>query len=184
MENTFLFGCIARWDPQKDHKSLLQALKIASNNSTKNFLLLLIGPDMSYDNIELCKLIQPVKNSVRLLGKLESINTAFSSLDVHILSSLGESFPNVVAESMACKTPCIVTDVGDASFIVGHTGWVVPPSNPKLLAETILNVLEESKNLTFWEKKREDCRDRIYKNFTLSKMVTEYNNLWSNKLFI
>jgi glycosyltransferase involved in cell wall biosynthesis len=179
-ENTFLFGCIARWDPQKDHNSLLKALKTVINDSNgRDFLLLLIGPEMSYDNIELCKLINPVKNNVRLLGKIDNINNAFSALDVHVLSSLGESFPNVVAESMACKTPCIVTDVGDASFIVGKTGWVVPPSDPKLLADAILNVLELSNNPKYWENMRQDCRNRISENFSLPKMVAEYNNIWS-----
>ena len=75
-----------------------------------------------------------------------------NGLDIYIQSSsYGEGFPNVVAESMACGTPSIVTDVGDASFIVSKTGWVVPPNNPIKLAKAIEMALSEfsTKN---WKK--------------------------------
>ena len=67
---------------------------------------------------------------IKLLGQTNNISQVMNGLDIHLLSSsYGEGFPNVVAEAMACGTPCIVTNVGDTAFVVGKTGWVVPPNN-------------------------------------------------------
>lgn len=175
-----LLGCIARWDRQKDHRTLIRAIEILEEKQFEvPFLLLLIGTKMTYENAELCDLISQCKNKVVLLGAFENIRNAFNCIDIHILSSLGESFPNVVAESMACETPNIVTNVGDASYIVGETGWVVPPSNPYLLSKSITHAIHEFGNSTKWEERRRNSRKRIVENFSLKKMVSHYNNLWS-----
>ena len=102
-----------------------------------------------------------------------------NELDIHILpSAYGEGFPNVVAEAMACETPCIVTDVGDSSFIVGNTGWVTPPNNPNLLAKTIYAAISEL-GTDNWDLRRKDARLRIEKNFNIINIVESYNELWN-----
>ena len=102
-----------------------------------------------------------------------------NGIDIFVQSSsYGEGFPNVVAESMACGTPCVATDVGDARIIIGDTGWIVPPKNPHKLAKAIETAINEIKT----KKKSKisyKARLRIKKNFEIMKMINSYNKLWS-----
>ena len=106
-----------------------------------------------------------------------SISEVMNGIDFHVLSSITEGFPNVLAESMACGTPCITTDVGDARFIVGKNGWVVDSNNPEKLANAIEKALIElrSKN---WKKRCNNGILRIRKKFHIVNLLNLYNKLW------
>jgi glycosyltransferase involved in cell wall biosynthesis len=85
---------------------------------------------------------------VHLLGERDDTARLFAAFDVTCCSSSwGEGFPNVIGESMACGTPCVVTDVGDAPAAVGQTGVVVPPRNPEALGQAILQLLSLAPDL-------------------------------------
>ena len=175
-----MIGTVARFDPQKDHMHLLNALAILSAKNI-DFFCILVGPDVNKDNLKLVSSIQKLKlaDRVKLLGSFNNIPLIMNELDIHILpSAYGEGFPNVVAEAMACETPCIVTDVGDSSFIVGNTGWVTPPNNPNLLAKTIYAAISEL-GTDNWDLRRKDARLRIEKNFNIINIVESYNELWN-----
>ena len=139
---------------------------------------------MDQNNIELISEIKKLKlsNHVKLLGQKDNISEVMNGLDVHVLSSsYGEGFPNVVAESMACGTPCIVTDVGDSAFIVDKTGWVVPPKNSIKLSKAIEKALYE-KSTVKWNKRCNKARLRVKENFSIGKMIKLYNKVW-NKVY-
>ena len=179
-KNVPLIGNVARYDPQKDHLNLLNALSLIREKNT-NFFCVLVGSNVDQNNIDLISEIKKLKLSehIKLLGQHDNIPKVMNGLDIHVLSSsYGEGFPNVVAESMACGTPCIVTDVGDSALIVGKTGWVVPPKNSIKLAKAIEKALYE-KNTSEWNKRCNKARLRVKENYNISKMVRLYNNVWS-----
>ena len=175
-----LIGNVARYDKKKDHLNLLNALSLIRAKNV-NFFCTLVGSNIDKNNLSLVSEIKRLKlsNSVKLLGQSDNILQVMNGLDIFVQSSsYGEGFPNVVAESMACGTPCVVTDVGDAGLIVGKTGWIVPPNNPNNLAKAIEKALNEmgTKN---WNKRCYKTRLRIKENFNISKMLQSYNEVWS-----
>ena len=114
---------------------------------------------------------------VHLLGIRKDILTVMNGIDLFMLSSISEAFPNVLNEAMACGTPCITTDVGDSGLIVIKTGWVVEPKDPKALANAHQALKEKQLNNESWGQRKDACRQRIIENFTFEKMIKKYKSL-------
>jgi len=179
-KSTILIGNVSRYDPKKNHLILLNALSLIRSKNV-NFFCVLVGSKITQNNIELISLIKKLKLSkyVKLLGETDNIAEIMNGLDIYVQSSTyGEGFPNVVAEAMSCGVPCVVTDVGDSSFIVGKTGWIVPPNNVSKLANTILRALNE-KSSRKWSVRCDKARSRIKEKFGIMRMTKSYNKIWS-----
>lgn len=67
------------------------------------------------------------------------------SLDVFVLASRGEGFPNLLVEAMACGCAVIATDVGAVPFIITDRtdGLLVPPNDPQRLAAAISSLTQD-----------------------------------------
>lgn len=175
-----LLGMVARFDPQKDHLNLIAALGLLKQNG-HDFRCALVGGGMTEANADLLAWLDAhqVRDRVLLLGQRNDIPAVMNALDVHVLSSLGESFPNVLCEAMACGTPCVTTDVGDAALIVGDTGWVVPANSADSLAHAMSDALgQRLADLAAWKQRQAAARQRILDHFSIEKMVESYNKVW------
>ena len=182
ISDNFLIGNVARYNPQKDHKNLLLALKKVKDKSNQKWNCILVGANLDEANSELLGLVHELglADNVRLVGRRNDIPAIMNAIDLFVLSSaFGEAFPNVLNEAMACGTPCATTDIGDASLIVGDTGWSVPTHSPNALAVAIIRAMDEKQlNGSAWENRRSLSRERIVGNFSLEKMIAKYELVW------
>lgn len=179
-ENVVLLGMVGRYDPLKDHTNLLAALSQLKHQF--DFKCLLVGKDLSATNNELISEIekQELQSHVVLLEQRNDIPAIMNALDLHILSSSSEAFPNVIAEAMACGTPCVSTDVGDAALIVGEAGWVVPAQDSRQLASAITQALTLKQDSLKWLELQNQARNRILEHFSIETMINKYHDVWNS----
>lgn len=180
-EKTFLLGMVGRYDPQKDHLNLLKALEIIIS-VYPDVCCVLVGSNLDSTNMALLEKIRSynlIKN-VKLLGQQTDVPAVMNGLDLHVLSSaFGEGFPNVVAEAMACSTPCVSTNVGDALEIIGDPDLCVPVRDEGALAKVIISLIKQwTESPEGWLSRKDSCSERISKEYSLKKMADEYRGYW------
>lgn len=179
-----LLGMVGRFDPLKDHENLFRALALLKQGGN-DFRCVLAGAGVDRGNALLIEVLKDLglQDEVLLLGPRTDIPAFMNALDVHVLSSCSEAFPNVLAEAMACGTPCVTTDVGDAAVIVGDAGWIVPPSNSRALADALGEALNSLSHAENWACLQKKARQRIAENFQIATMVERFNNVWNSEDF-
>lgn len=132
-------GHVGRLDPMKDHPTFLQAAgRLAARHADLRFVCVGDGP-ADYRR-RLGDLARELGLADRIVwaGTCHDMPAAYNAFDVAVSSSaFGEGFPNVVAEALACGVPAVATDVGDAAEVVGPDGLLVPPGDPKRLADAV-----------------------------------------------
>ena len=178
-EKKCVLGMVGSFKPFKDHKNLLNALSIVKSRGHL-FECWLVGSGVTRENHKLLNWIneRDLAGHIVLLGQRDDVPAVMNAIDLHVLSSTTEGFPNVVAEAMACGTPCVVTEVGDAPHIVGDTGWTVPRHDSEALADAMEIAIKEMSNAHDWEQRGKAARARIEQNFSIERMVAAYVSVW------
>ena len=175
--NVPLVGLFARFDSQKNIFGFVQAARrIHISKPEVNFIL--VGSGIDKENVTLYNWIihNKLEKVVHLLGKRDDVPHLMSIIDLLISSSDGESFPNVIGEAMACNVPCVVTNVGDCSEIVGNTGRVVNAGDMKNLADSALELLELSKIEK--DKLGEMARNRVIAHYEIGAIAGRYQDVY------
>jgi len=172
-----LVGMTARFHPQKDHKTFLEAANLIVSK-VPNVQFVLCGTNIDESNEKLAAWISEfsLEEKVLLLGERRDMPKVMGALDLLMLSSAyGESFPNVIAEAMSCEIPCVATDVGDSAFIIGDSGLIVPAENPHALGEAAVILLTNNAERIKLGKK---ARIRIQNEFSIETISKEYEKLF------
>lgn len=178
-DDATLIGLVGRYHPHKDHGTFMEAAgQVLKSRPDTHFLL--CGDGIDGANGELLERIQHAGSmaNFHLLGRRDDLPTIQASLDVAVSSSLTEGFPNVIGEAMSCGVPCVVTDSGGSSEVVGDTGRVVPCGDAKALADACLEILKMPHEHR--HRLGDLARQRIVTQFSLERATECYADLWQN----
>lgn len=172
----------ARWHPDKDHETFFKALDNLEGQFRNNLKIFLAGSDIDSNNNKLVSLLKKYKifENVFLLGEVENMRRLYNAADVTILTSVTESFPNTLGESMLCATPCISSDVGDVRDLLGDFGWIFPVKNYLALSDLIYEI-GSLKNKKEWKKIKMGCQKKIEHNYSWDVVIKKYADLWSKE---
>jgi glycosyltransferase involved in cell wall biosynthesis len=139
-----LVGVVARLEPEKGHRVLLEAWPSVLQ-AFPTARLAIVGEGSQARVLR--KLARSLKatGSVTFTGRREDVSSVTADLDVSVLPSLREAQGISILEAMARRVPVVATAVGGIPEVVtdGIDGLLVPPADPAALAAAISKLLAD-----------------------------------------
>lgn len=176
---------VGRMIPRKDARNIVRALTLLSRWKEQHLLpgpplpplrLLLVGgqteePDpIATPEIGVLQNLareSGVAQNVTFVGKrpLQELRYFYSAGDVAVTTPWYEPFGLTPLEAMACGRPVIGSAVGGIRFTIKHgeTGFLVPPSQPEMLATRLYQLLSQP---DLRERMGQAARLRVERAFT------------------
>ncbi len=176
-KNDIVIGYAGRFDSNKNHIGFLRAL--TNIKYLESIRILMCGTGVDSSNNQLSDKIHDfgLSGKVVLLGCLQDMPKFYRCIDLYVSSSISEGFPNTVAEAMSCGVPCVVTDVGDSTEIVGDAGVTVAVNDDHAMAKAIDECLQLMQT-SFWQQRKIAARERIKAHFSVQRMAAAYAALY------
>ncbi|NSL52270.1 N-acetyl-alpha-D-glucosaminyl L-malate synthase BshA [Calidifontibacillus erzurumensis] len=160
---------------------VVEAFAIIENHIKAKLLLVGDGPEFTV----VCKKVKELglTDRVHFLGKQENIEEILSISDLMLLLSEKESFGLTLLEAMACKVPCIGTNIGGIPEVIedGQTGFICELGDIKDVAEKAVILLS---NDDLYEKMSNQAYLRTKNLFNASKIVDQYEQIYYRSLMM
>jgi glycosyltransferase involved in cell wall biosynthesis len=169
----FVLGSVGRLDRQKGLDLVVDALP-----SIPDAFALLVGDGPERDVLLRRAAAAGVAGRLRITGWRQDARDFLTALDVFVLPSRFEGFPQAVVEAMLAERPVVASDVGSVSEAVvhGETGLLVPPNDARALAEAVRRLQDDPE---LRRKMGIRARERALQEFSLSQMARAYEALYA-----
>ena len=164
---------VARVHPQKDHATLLTALRTV-HADLPGMELILVGTGterLAVDGDEQLR--------VHGLGERRDVGRLYRAADLIVSSSVTEGLPNALLEGMASGLVPVVTDVGDCRAVVGDAGQVIAPSDSEQLAAAVTDLARHTPAVR--GRLASAARQRVVDDYDSALARREYRALWDDR---
>jgi glycosyltransferase involved in cell wall biosynthesis len=177
VKDAFMWLAVGRFQPQKDYPNLLQAFAQLVSQE-REALLVIAGDGPLRPLMETLALDLGLKEQVKFLGLRRDVPDLMKAADAYVMSSAWEGMPMVLLEAAATGLPIVATNVGGNSEVVmdGQTGFLVPPKDPRALAEAMLRLMRLPYEIR--QKMGQAGRARVEAQYALERVVDQWEALY------
>ena len=163
---------IARFDQQKDHMELLNALE-----PLDSYHLHLVGDGPLMEPVQQHAKKLNMADKITFHGRLNSVEEVLKKSHLFVLISNWEGFPRSTLEAMRASLPVIVSDVGGAAEAVdeGNTGYVVPKGDVNTLRDRLSTLIYDSE---LRMKMGQAARIKYENEFTFQRMYQKTKDIY------
>jgi glycosyltransferase involved in cell wall biosynthesis len=169
-------GMVGRWDPVKGHDLFLKAASLCCKDQPDCHFVL-VGSGCDNKNAELLEHASAeLRPNLHLVGERNDIPAITAALDIAVCASVGEGFPNILGEAMACEVPCVATDVGDCANIIANTGRIVPSGDATTMANAWSELLALSADE--YAELGGKARRRVNQTYSIGNVIASYEELY------
>lgn len=175
-----VLGFAGRYVKEKNICSLLIAFSKTITNCS-NIYLFMAGNNINSENKELTKMIFDLKitKKVHFMDEQSNLLEFYNGIDMLLLASHSESFPNVIAEAMLCATPVLSSNAGCAKKIVNDCGFILNKNDYTSIAKNLKKTIDIFKNKKrYWQSLKKKSQNRIKKEYSIEKMSNTYLKKW------
>ena len=168
-------GITANLKPAKRIDVFLKALAhLKTICNTIDFKALILGEGAERERLQNIAKELDLLSTVHFIGEVTNVNAYLQGLDIGVLCSDREGFPNSILEYMACSLPVVATAVGGNTELVDHTnGFCVPPGNPVALAECLARLAVSSEL-----RKEMGCKslEKVRRYYSWDRIIREWES--------
>jgi glycosyltransferase involved in cell wall biosynthesis len=139
-EDAVLVGTVGRLAPEKDQATFLRILARVRQEQ-RDVRGVIVGDGPLRPELEALARALGVHGAIVFLGSRPDARRLIAGLDLFVLSSLTEGFPNVLLEATFLGVSCVATDVAGIPEILRHEVSLFPPGNDSVGASRVLWLL-------------------------------------------
>jgi glycosyltransferase involved in cell wall biosynthesis len=182
--NPVVIGSLGRIYPEKNFDKMLMAIKILKERDINcRYVIGGVGPEEKKLN-QLAEEIG-VKDNFKILGWTTDKREFFSSIDIFVLPSFGETFGIVLLEAMLYKTPIITSNSWGPDEIIDHeiNGLKVSKDKDDEVAKLLADAIERYvKDQDFAAKMAINAEKKFYENYSADKVSKKLESIIKNIL--